>query len=82
MATSLRTIRRLQKRADTIHRKVEALMSEIMDAYGDNGRVGGPRSEIMSDLSDNLLHSSEEMTDGLHRAALYSTPDALKGDAR
>lgn len=68
----LLTIRRLERRADTIHRKAEILMSEVMAAYGDSGRVSGPFSEIMSDLSDNLLHAAEEMSDGLHRASLQA----------
>lgn len=72
----LLTIRRLERRADTIHRKAESLMSEVMAAYGDSGRVSGPFSEIMSDLSDNLLHASEEMSDGLHRSALQAEQGA------
>lgn len=68
---TLKRVRALQRKANSIHRKAEALASEVLDVYGDTGQVAGPLSNIISDDSDSLLHMAEEMCFSLDNAVAY-----------
>lgn len=72
---TVKQIRSLKRKADSIHRKCETLASEMLDVYGDMGQVAGVRSSIISDDSDSLLHMAEEMCASLDNALAYK----LKG---